>query len=88
MKTIKIQIGKFTEEYNVVMTKAPQPYDYAYVIGAIKDGEMRYVLIPVSKTEIQCGRYGSGNYSSNICENEGINKHIAEKLYNRLTMFL
>jgi hypothetical protein len=60
-----------TEEYRLLRTRAPQAYDYGYVIEIGKMpgefGEERLVVVPKEYADYQSGRYASGMFSPIDC---------------------
>jgi hypothetical protein len=59
-------------KYRLLRTRAPQAYDYGYVIeiGRMDGefGEERLVAMPKDRVEYQSGRYASGMYSPTTCD--------------------
>jgi hypothetical protein len=64
-------IDDVTERFALFRTRAPQAYDYGYVIeiGKMQGefGEERLVVIPKRSVEYQSGRYSSGMFSPIDC---------------------
>ena len=64
-------IENLTDEYKLLRTRAPQAYDYGYVIeiGKMQGefGEERLVAIPEERVAYQSGRYSSGMYTPIDC---------------------
>ena len=60
-----------TGNYELLRTRAPQNYDYSYVIEVAKMqgefGEERLVAIPHESVEYQSGRYSSGMFTPIKC---------------------
>ena len=60
-----------TAEYRLLRTRAPQAYDYGYVIEIGKMpgefGEERLVVVPKEYAEYQSGRYSSGMFTPIDC---------------------
>jgi len=60
-----------TANYKLLRTRAPQSYDYGYVIeiGTMEGehGPERLVAIPKKSVEYQSGRYSSGMYTPIDC---------------------
>ena len=60
-----------TGNYELLRTRAPQNYDYSYVIEVAKMqgefGEERLVAIPNDSVEYQSGRYSSGMFTPIKC---------------------
>lgn len=65
-------IEDVTERFALFRTRAPQAYDYAYVIeiGKMQGefGEERLVVIPKRSVDYQCGRYSSGMFTPIDCK--------------------
>lgn len=64
-------IEDITSEYKLLRTRAPQSYDYGYVleIGKMQGefGEERLVAMPQKHVAYQSGRYSSGMYTPIDC---------------------
>lgn len=64
-------IENLTADYKLLRTRAPQAYDYNYVIeiGKMQGefGEERLVAMPKRHVEYQSGRYSSGMYTPVDC---------------------
>jgi hypothetical protein len=64
-------IEDLTANYRLLRTRAPQVYDYGYVIeiGKMQGefGEERLVAMPKESVDYQSGRYASGMYSPIDC---------------------
>jgi len=64
-------IEDVTERFALFRTRAPQSYDYGYVIeiGKMQGefGEERLVVIPKRSIEYQSGRYSSGMFTPIDC---------------------
>lgn len=64
-------IENVTDRFALMRTRAPQSYDYNYVIEIGKMpgefGEERLVAIPKRSVEYQSGRYSSGMYTPIDC---------------------
>ena len=64
-------IVNMTGKYKLLRTRAPQCYDYGYVIeiGTMPGefGEERLLAIPKESVEYQSGRYSSGMYTPIDC---------------------
>lgn len=64
-------VRDMTDEYRLLRTRAPQSYDYGYVIEIGKMpgefGEERLVCIPKTYVDYQSGRYASGMYTPIVC---------------------
>jgi hypothetical protein len=64
-------IRDLTAKYRLLRTRAPESYDYGYVIeiGRVTGefGEERLVAMPQERVEYQSGRYSSGMYSPILC---------------------
>lgn len=64
-------IDDVTERFTLLRTRAPQSYDYGYVIEIGKMngefGEERLVVVPKRSVEYQSGRYASGMFSPINC---------------------
>jgi len=64
-------IEDITADYKLLRTRAPQSYDYGYVIeiGKMQGefGEERLVAMPRKSVEYQSGRYSSGMYTPIDC---------------------
>jgi hypothetical protein len=60
-----------TADYRLLRTRAPQAYDYSYVIevGKIAGefGEERLVAMPAKSVDYQSGRYSSGMFTPIDC---------------------
>ena len=58
-------------DYKLLRTRAPQSYDYGYVVQvgtmAGEFGEERIVAMPKKSVEYQSGRYSSGMYTPIDC---------------------
>ena len=83
----EIKLGDYKKEYKLIKTSAHKSYDYPYVIP-IQEYEhegktTRWVLIPSESVNYQCGRYGSGMFTSEEAD-EISNDTIGEILYKRL----
>lgn len=65
-------IEDVTDRFSLFRTRAPQSYDYGYVIEIGKMpgefGEERLVVIPNRSVEYQSGRYSSGMYTPIACK--------------------
>ena len=64
-------IVNMTGKYRLLRTRAPQAYDYGYVVevGTMEGefGTERLVAIPKESVEYQSGRYSSGMYTPIDC---------------------
>jgi hypothetical protein len=64
-------IEDLTPQYRLLRTRAPQAYDYGYVIeiGSMQGefGVERLVAMPVEKVAYQSGRYASGLFAPIAC---------------------
>lgn len=64
-------IEDITADYKLLRTRAPQSYDYGYVleIGKMQGefGEERLVAMPKERVAYQSGRYSSGMYTPIDC---------------------
>lgn len=64
-------IEDITADYKLLRTRAPQSYDYGYVleIGKMQGefGEERLVAMPRKSVDYQSGRYSSGMYTPIDC---------------------
>jgi len=60
-----------TASYRLLRTRAPQAYDYGYVVEVGRmdgeSGEERLVAMPHKSVEYQSGRYSSGMYTPVDC---------------------
>lgn len=60
-----------TADYRLLRTRAPQNYDYDYVVevGTVpgESGPERLVAMPVERVAYQSGRYSSGMYTPIDC---------------------
>lgn len=61
----------YSDGYKLLRTRAPQAYDYGYVVevGTMQGefGEERLVAMPKDRVEYQSGRYSSGMYTPVDC---------------------